>query len=135
LQEQRTQGCIDEATYLAQLNGLQISCLTLGRQDVAAKSFRGEEGSGPLKPAFSPDEIEGANRNENMLQATKDLGTHLFEKRADLGYVGCWDNEIHVYVHANQEIWKAKYVAYWKGYPVSWHYDIGIASAFEREKK
>jgi hypothetical protein len=75
-----------------------------------------------LKPAFTRAEIEAADRKENIIQASRDLGRDLFEKRDDLGYVGCGVNNIDVYAYASEETWKAKFLTDWKGYPVLWHY-------------
>ena len=77
-----------------------------------------------LKPAFTRAEIEAADRKENIIQASRDLGRDLFGKRDDLGYVGCGVNNIDVYAYASEETWKAKFLADWKGYPVLWHYSV-----------
>jgi hypothetical protein len=77
-----------------------------------------------LKPAFSRAEIEAADRKENIIQASRDLGRDLFGKRDDLGYVGCGVNNINVYAYASEEKWKTKFITDWKGYPVLWHYSV-----------
>jgi hypothetical protein len=77
-----------------------------------------------LKPAFTRAEIEAADRKENIIQASRDLGRDLFGKRDDLGYVGCGVNNINVYAYASEEKWKTKFITDWKGYPVLWHYSV-----------